>query len=118
MCCGKGCVIYMADIAKIGVVGDRDSVLCYKAFGMDVFPATENDSEESRKTVDRLAKENYGIIFITEQIAQTIQETIDRYNKTMLPAIILIPGIKGSLGVGLARIRDNVEKAVGINILD
>ena len=68
--------------------------------------------------VDRLARDAYGIIFITEQIAQTIQETIDRYNKTMLPAVILIPGIKGSLGVGLARIRDNVEKAVGINILD
>ncbi len=122
MCCGKGCVIYMADnvgaTARIGVVGDRDSILCYKAFGMDIFPAVETDPEESRKLVDRLARDAYGIIFITEQIAGTIQETIDRYNKAMLPAIILIPGIKGSLGVGLARIRDNVEKAVGINILD
>jgi len=103
---------------RIGVVGDRDSILCYKAFGMDIFPAAEAEPEESRKLVDRLARESYGVVFITEQIADTISETIDRYNKTMLPAVILIPGIKGSLGIGLKRIRDNVEKAVGINILD
>jgi V/A-type H+-transporting ATPase subunit F len=45
-------------------------------------------------------------------------ETIDRYKNEMLPAIILIPGGKGSLGVGLERVARNVEKAVGINILD
>jgi V/A-type H+-transporting ATPase subunit F len=103
---------------KIGVVGDRDSILCYKAFGMDIFPASESEPEESRKIVDQLAKESYGVIFVTEQIADTIGETIDRYNKTILPAVILIPGVKGSLGIGSARIRDNVEKAVGMNILD
>jgi len=103
---------------KIGVVGDPDSILSYKAFGMDIFPASESEPEESRKLVDRLARESYGIIFITEQVAQTIGETIDRYNRTTLPAVILIPSIKGSLGIGLARIRSNVEKAVGINILD
>jgi len=104
--------------AKIGVVGDRDSILCYKAFGMDIFPATETEPDASRKLVDHLARESYGIIFITEQIAQSISETIDHYNRAMLPAIILIPGIKGTLGIGSGRIRDNVEKAVGINILD
>jgi V/A-type H+-transporting ATPase subunit F len=109
----------MANEAKrIGVVGDRDSILCYKAFGMDIFPASETEPEESRKLIDRLARESYGIIFVTEQIAQSISETIDRYNKAVLPAVILIPGVKGSLGIGSARIRDNVEKAVGINILD
>ena len=104
--------------ARIGVIGDRDSILCYKAFGMDIFPATESEPEESRRLVDRLAREAYGIIFVTEQIAQTIAETIDHYTRSTLPAIILIPGVKGTLGIGAARIRDNVEKAVGINILD
>ena len=104
--------------SRIGVVGDRDSILCFKAFGMDIFPASESEPDESRKLVDRLAREGYGIIFVTEQIAQTIGETIDHYNRATLPAIILIPGIKGSLGIGSGRIRDNVEKAVGINILD
>ncbi len=103
---------------RIGVIGDKDSVLCFKAIGIDVFPAVESEQEENRKLVDRLAREEYGIIFITEQIAQTIDETIQRYNKQTVPAIILIPSNAGSLGIGLSKIRDNVEKAVGINILD
>lgn len=104
--------------AKIGVIGDVNSVLCFKAFGMDVFPVVEAEAEDNRKLLDRLAREGYGLIFITEQAAEPIGETINRYDKAMTPAIILIPSNAGSLGVGLARIRKNVEKAVGINILD
>ena len=82
-----------------------------------MFGVTEEDAEDSQRTVDRLAREGYGIIFITEQIARTIGETIERYKNHVLPAIILIPGNQGSLGIGLQKIRDNVEKAVGVNIL-
>ncbi|MBL4932349.1 V-type ATP synthase subunit F [Clostridium paridis] len=100
---------------KVGVIGDKDSVLAFKALGIDVFPVTEK--EESRKTVDRLAMSDYAIIFITEQIAKDIQETIERYNKMTIPSIILIPSNQGTLNIGLQRISDNVEKAVGVNIL-
>jgi len=103
---------------KIGVVGDKNSILAFKAFGFDVCEAHESSPEESRKIVDRMARVDYGIIFITEQIAETIKETMHRYSRQVSPAIVLIPGIKGSLGIGMAKIRSNVEKAVGINILD
>ena len=100
---------------KIGVVGDKDSVLAFKAIGIDVYPVVE--VEDARKTIDKLAVNNYGVIFVTEQVAKDVGETIERYNKLMLPAIILIPSNQGSLNIGLQRIRDNVEKAVGVNIL-
>jgi len=103
---------------RIGVIGDKDSVLCFKAFGFQVYPAILSKPDENRKIVDEMAREGFGIIFITEQIAETITETIDRYNKRITPAIILIPGNKGSLGIGLNRIRSNVERAVGMNILE
>jgi V/A-type H+-transporting ATPase subunit F len=103
---------------KIGVIGDKDSVLFFKAAGLDVYPVIESDIEENRKIVDKLARENYGIIFITEQVAEKISETIDRYNNAATPGIILIPSNAGSKGIGLARVRDNVERAVGMNILD
>ena len=99
---------------KVAVVGDRDSVLVFKALGVDVFESIE--STDARKTVDRLAKEDYGVIFITEQIAEKIKETIDRYNDKVSPAIILIPSNQGSLNIGMNRINTNVEKAVGANI--
>ena len=103
---------------KIGVIGDKNAVLCFKLFGFTVYPAILSRREENRRLVDGMAKDGYGIIFVTEQIAQTIPETINKYDKNLTPTIILIPGNKGSLGIGSSRIRKNVEKAVGMNILD
>jgi V/A-type H+-transporting ATPase subunit F len=103
---------------RIGVIGDKDSVLFFKAFGLDVYPVSVEDRDDNRKLVDRLAREDYGMIFLTEQIAETMAETIDRYNNSLTPAIILIPSNTGSLGIGLARVSSNVERAVGMNILD
>jgi len=100
---------------KVGVVGDKDSVLAFKALGIDVFPVVE--PEEARKTIDKLAKDNYAVIFVTEQVAKEIEETIQRYNRETLPAVILIPSNQGTLNIGMQRISDNVEKAVGVNIL-
>lgn len=100
---------------KIGVIGDKDSILPFKALGIDVFPVI--GPEEARKTLDTLAKSKYGVVFITEQTAQLIPESIERYNREPVPAVILIPSNQGSLHIGLNRINENVEKAVGSNIL-
>ena len=105
-------MIYMY---KIGVIGDKDSILPFKALGIDVFP--EVGDEETRKTLDTLAMKKYGVVFITEQSAVLIPESIERYNKEIVPAVILIPSNQGSLSIGLDRINENVEKAVGSNIL-
>ena len=51
---------------KIAVIGDKDSVLAFKILGVDVFITL--GAQEARKTIDRIAKENYGIIFVTEQL--------------------------------------------------
>jgi V/A-type H+/Na+-transporting ATPase subunit F len=100
---------------KIGVVGDKDSVLAFKALGIDVFSVTNND--EAKRTVDKLAQNDYAVIFVTEQVAEGIKETIERYTRQMLPAVILIPSNQGTLNIGMQKINDNVEKAVGVNIL-
>ena len=108
----KGCVKFMY---KIAVIGDKDSVLAFRALGVHVFTAIEGN--EARRIIDKLAKEEYGIIFVTEQLAQEIPETIQRYNNEVIPAVILIPSNRGSLNIGLENINKNVEKAVGSNIL-
>ena len=45
-----------------------------------------------------------------------IESTIERYNREVLPAVILIPNNQGSLGIGLKKIDEYVEKAIGSNI--
>ncbi|KXO16212.1 V-type ATP synthase subunit F [Peptoniphilus sp. GNH] len=100
---------------KIAVVGDKDSVLAFKALGLDV--KTAYNATDARIAVDSLAREKYGLIFLTEELAALIPDTIKRYDSMVIPAVILIPSNKGSLGIGMDRINKNVEKAVGANIL-
>ena len=99
---------------KIGVVGDKDSILSFKALGIDVYPVITK--EEARSTMDEMSIKDYGMIFVTEQVAVMIESTIERYNREVLPAVILIPNNQGSLGIGLKKIDEYVEKAIGSNI--
>ena len=45
------------------------------------------------------------------------QEEIDRYKDRLTPAVILIPGKEGSLGIGMNSVTTAVERAVGADIL-
>ena len=100
---------------RIGVLGDGDSVMGFKALGLDVFPA--DDVEAARATLHRLAKENYAVIYLTEQYAVQMEAELDKYKDRLTPAVILIPGKEGSLGVGMANVKKAVERAVGADIL-
>ena len=99
---------------KIAVLGERDSVLGFKALGLDVFFV--EDVEGGCKELHRLAKDEYAIIYITEQLAQYMGEDIARYKDSVTPAVILIPGKTGSLGLGAAALKKAVERAVGADI--
>lgn len=99
---------------KIAVLGDRESVLGFQALGLDVFPAETVD--EARRTLHRLAKESYAIVYLTEQLAQYMDEELARYKDELTPAVILIPGKEGSLGIGMANVKKSVERAVGADI--
>lgn len=108
----KGCVTLMY---KIAVMGDRDSVLGFRALGLEVFPL--EDVTESRRTLHRLARNDYAVIYITEQLASQLTPEIQRYKDSVTPAIILIPGKSGSLGLGSGALQSAVERAVGADIL-
>ncbi len=99
---------------KIGMIGDHGSVLPFKATGMDVFVPEE-------KTVQKILSEisqEYGIIYITENLYKDNIEVIESYSEKTLPAIIAIPGREGTLGIAMENIHKNVEKAVGADIFE
>lgn len=100
---------------KVAVIGDRSSVLAFRALGVEVFsPIGE---KQIRNTLDGLERKNYGVVYITERYAKQIPEVLERYKSRPIPAVILIPDSQGTLGIGMQEIRDNVEKAVGVDIL-
>ena len=92
---------------KIGVIGGRDSVLGFRALGLDTCIA--ENGEQAKAALHRMAKENYAIIYITAEI--------ERRREDVSPAVILIPGREGSLGIGTAGVHAAAEKAVGADIL-
>ena len=100
---------------KIGIIGDKQSVQGFKAVGLDVFDC--NTKEEAKNTLHKIAGDNYAIIYVTESFYDQIKESIFEYNNERLPAIIPIPGMQGSQGIGLYNIKKAVEKAVGADIL-
>ena len=100
---------------KIAVMGDSDSVLGFKALGLDVYPV--ENADEAKRTLRRLSKENCAIVYMTEQLAVQIPDEIARYKDELMPAVILIPGKDGSLGIGRDNVTSSVVRAVGADIL-
>lgn len=100
---------------KIAVMGDYDSIYGFATLGLDTFPV--KDPEYGAAQLKRLAEDNYAVIYMTEALASDLAKEIERYREVMKPAIILIPGISGNTGAGIAGVKKSVEQAVGSDIL-
>ena len=87
----------------------------FRALGLDTYPVA--DAAEAREKVRELAKENCAVIYLTEQLARDMDDVLTRYKDELRPAIILIPGREGSLGIGKNNIQRAIERAVGADIL-
>ena len=105
----------MATTYQIAAVGDWESVMGFRALGLDTYPVTS--VEEAKEKVRELAKTNCAVIYLTEQLAKDMEDVISHYKDEIRPAIILIPGREGSLGIGKANIQRAIERAVGADIL-
>ena len=101
---------------KAAVMGDYDSIYGFSSLGLDIFPITE--VEEAAQLLKRLAGGEYAIIYITESLAEKIDNVIERYREQVTPAIILIPGVSGNTGEGMSSVMKSIERAVGSQILD
>jgi len=102
---------------KIAVIGGIETVMGFKALGLDVFPVP--DSAEAGRVLRQLTRErdDYAIIYVEETLAVDLGREIERFKDSPAPAIILIPGRDGSTGLGQSALKAAVERAVGTNIL-
>lgn len=111
---------------KLAIVGTKDQILGFTALGMTAIAV--NDFETAREKILELSSLNvkgvkgenrreYAIIFVMEEYArQLTKDDYKKINKEALPAVIPIPGIKGSTGYGIERVKKMVEQAVGSDI--
>lgn len=100
---------------RVGVIGDSDSILAFKAVGLEVFDA--QDAEQARTLIKQLSKEDFAVLFITEEYARINGDLLQKAKTKPFPAIVPIPTSKGSTGYGLQSVKNDVEKAIGVDIL-
>ncbi len=100
---------------KIAAIGEHDIMLIFKAIGAEVFPVT--DYRQAAQKIKEASKEGYGIIFITETIAQKLDETIRSYSGKFLPSIVVIPGLGERNKYATKRLRQAIIKAMGVDIM-
>ena len=105
----------MAVTYSIAAIGDWESVMGFRALGLETCPVTS--AEEARREIRRLAKTDCAVIYLTEGLAKELPDLISRYKDELRPAIILIPGREGPLGIGKDNIQRAIERAVGADIL-
>lgn len=89
----------------------------FKALGLDTYPAA--NAAEAGQALRSLTRDSgdTAIIYIEEGLAAQLAGEIDKFKDSPTPAIILIPGREGSMGLGQSALKAAVERAVGTNIL-
>ena len=111
---------------KMAIIGPRETILGFKALGLEPVYATESkkalenlyDLKGERVEVEGESINKYAIIFIMEELARDITpEDYKKLSAEPLPAIIPLPSHLGTTGYGLQKLKTIVEKAVGMDIL-
>lgn len=100
-------------MSRIAFVGDKSSILGFKAIGADIFPSAEGG--EAIAALESVFKENYKVVYITEDLASQILDYLNGIDK-LWPIITIIPGFKGSHGLGKAKLRNYIVKATGTDM--
>ena len=104
------------DKMKIAAVGEHASVILLHTAGIATRAAS--DIEEAERAVHRLVKEGYEIIFLSERLAQGMEESLKRYRTSAYPLILPIPDRAGPTGYSMRKITENMEKAIGTNLFE
>ena len=102
--------------SPMAAVGSYDSILPFKAIGLDVVEIPDENRDSIGEIMNRFAIKGYAALFVEEALFSKYQQAVDEVNESTDMCIIPVPNQSGSMGVGLSSIRRNVERAVGMDI--
>jgi len=100
---------------EIAMIGDRDSILGFRALGIAIFSA--NTKGESIEALREIIKQEYKVAFITEQIAPSPEEIAGIIGDRTFPVVTMIPSNRGSTGLARSNLQTLVRKAAGADVL-
>jgi V/A-type H+-transporting ATPase subunit C len=100
--------------AKAAVMGDIESIYGFASLGLEIFAVTQD--EEATKMLKTLASNGYAIIYITEDLAAGIAKEISKFDESLTPAIVPLPGAAGSCGFARENMKKLMIKAIGSEV--
>lgn len=100
---------------RVAVLGDTESIQGFGRHWSGYFSLRR--SRSGSRLFHRLCGGEYGIVYITEELAALLEKDMKKQEEAMVPAFIPIPGVKGNTGLGVRRLSQSVEKAVGADII-
>ncbi len=106
----------MEKIGKIAVIGDSESATAFLAIGAAVYKV--DDEVKAAETLREISKsDEYAVILVTENYAAKMEPLMQKLKQQAFPVVLAIPSSTGSNGFGMAGVKKDVEKAVGVDIL-
>ncbi|MDD4212981.1 MAG: V-type ATP synthase subunit F [Bacilli bacterium] len=105
----------MEEHIPIAAIGEENTIILFNAIGIKTYLLT--NPTEVAKTILTLEMQQCKIIYLSEDLYLSLPEIIEKYQSIAFPIIIPIPIKKTSMEIGKKKIRANVEKAIGIDIL-
>jgi V/A-type H+/Na+-transporting ATPase subunit F len=103
---------------KIAAFGEKDIMLIFKAIGADVYQVDRSDNMEyAEGKLKQLIKEGYGIIFMTETIAEKMDSIVKYYSNRVSPSIVIIPGPGERNNYAVRQLRSAIIRAVGADVM-
>ncbi|MDO5850932.1 MAG: V-type ATP synthase subunit F [Methanobacteriaceae archaeon] len=101
----------------IAIMADPDSVTGFMLGGIKSgFPV--RDTEEAKKTLKQLVKDEYSIIIITEKYGDVLRDDIEKYTGSKaLPMIIEVPDKSGSIEKESDPMNELIKKVIGVEMV-
>lgn len=101
---------------RIAVLGDPATVLGFRGLGLESI-AVESVEELQQTLKQLVASEEYGILYLTNALAEQVEPLLKEWQQKALPAIIPIPMGPPAAAIGQLALKEAVRKAVGFDIL-
>lgn len=110
---------------KTAIIGPKDVISGFKALG--VVPFNAEDGEGALEIIKNIKKgiseesdstEKFAVVIVIESTANQIPASeFEKVSRGALPAILTLPGLEGSTGAGVAKLKSLAERAIGSDIL-
>lgn len=107
-------------MSELHVIGDRDSIMGFRALGLATHAVPEGEDAEESALVPLLKKiidEGPKIVFVTERFHLRHGELLLRLRGAeLLPLFVSIPSNRGSRGTGIRKMEELMERAIGAKL--